>query len=140
MNDLFSFPPPPDPIQIVKWTGQVRALLTALAGLGMGAAWLPQITDVQIGAYLGASATVLGLLTAVWSWYEKTLTAQHVHATVVATAVASARANVPVVATLATDVGASATIRRVTPNEADTAAVDLPPPMPPLPPFTHHGA
>ena len=92
MSATFPLPPAPDPVQIAKWAGQIRALLTLAAGLG--ATWLPAITDNQIKDDLTAGLTTftiaLWLTGAIWSWVEKIIQQRKANAMVVAAAVVTA--------------------------------------------------
>jgi hypothetical protein len=91
-NPLPPLLPSPDPVQIAKWTGQIRLVLTVLAGAGIGVAWIPRITDTQISAYVGVALLLLPIGASVWSWFENQWNSRKANATVVASAVASAKA------------------------------------------------
>jgi apolipoprotein N-acyltransferase len=121
---------PIDPVKIAKWTGQVRLVLTLLAGVGIGGAWIPHITDAQISGYVGLSLALIPIGSALWSWFENEWNRKKANATVVASAVASAAMIVPLVVVPAAsyDEPNATTTRRVTSAEANaaTAVVQTP--------------
>ncbi len=82
-----------DPIQINKWTGQIRWAITLLMGFGMGGAWLKSITDTEISNDLAAIMTVVAIGMAVYSFIEKKLHQTSANAIVVSSSVASAHAS-----------------------------------------------
>ncbi len=103
MADVFAvppLPPPPSPTKIALWTGQIRAVIALLAGIGFGGAWLQKVTDTQISDGLTAFLTVAGLV--LWgvagamSWYKEHWQAAAARSTAVASAVASVAEGTPV--------------------------------------------
>lgn len=94
-DNPYPLPPPlPAPTTIAIWAGQIRAILPLLGGIGLGGAWVANLTDAQINGYVTATLTITGLaswgVTALWSRYDKWQAARDDHASSVASAVASA--------------------------------------------------
>ena len=127
-----SLPPPPDPVKVAQWAGQIRALLPfvggALAGVGVV---LPSFTDAQISGYISAAMTIVGLASygasAVWSWYQKLQARREL----VASAKASAEHGTAVVVT-ETPVGLPNIATKISATE-QAAAPSVPTGVPPQP-------
>lgn len=83
----------PDPTEVNKWGGQVRAWLAVITALGVA---VPNISDAEIQAYVSAALVAAGLASAIWSWIEKKRQGRAAKDLVVDSAVASARSGVPV--------------------------------------------
>jgi hypothetical protein len=136
VNPPPSIKPPVDPVQIAKWTGQVRLVLTLLAGAGIGASWLPHLTDAQISGYVGVILFVWPPAALLWSWFENKWNGKKASAVVVASAAASARASANAVSNIPLIVIPAATVdeptatatRPVTLHEMNAAAAIVPTP------------
>jgi hypothetical protein len=93
-------PPPPDPVKVEQWAGQIRTLVAVLSGAGLlGAAWAGVSTE-QIANYLTAILTAAGLAGAAWSAFKSWRQKSMQRSVAVASAVASANAGVPVIVTV----------------------------------------
>jgi hypothetical protein len=72
----FTPPPPPDPVKVAQWAGQIRSFLSLIGGVlaGVGIV-LPSFTDTQINGYVYATMTIVGLVSygvaAYKSWQAK---------------------------------------------------------------------
>ena len=83
-------PSTPDPEAIALAAGQLRALLAALAGMGiLGGVWA-SVSANEIATILTAvltlSGLVLYLIASVWSWWQKAAAARAAHRGAVASA------------------------------------------------------
>jgi hypothetical protein len=121
MTDQITLPPPPDPVKVAQWTGQIRALLPFVGGaLASAGIVIPSLTDAQISGYISAAMTAAGIASyaasAVWSWYQKVKDRKML----VASAVASAQHGAPVVVTV-TPEGQPNVATRVSPAEQAAA-------------------
>ncbi len=125
---------PPDPTKAAQWAGQIRALLTLLAGAGIvGGAWagvsVEQLTNwvtLAMWATAGAGAAWASYK----SWQDKIKQRQEK----VATAMVSAQNGTPLIVSV-TPPGVENTVARVSVAEQDAAptvpmgAVVQPPPI-----------
>jgi len=93
MNPYPLPPPLPAPTTVAVWAGVVRAIIPILPLLGLGGAWLANLTDVQLSGYVTAALTISTLASvvgaALWSRYDKWQAARKDHQTSVASAVAT---------------------------------------------------
>ncbi len=96
-----TLPPPPDPVKVAQYAGQIRAFLSLIGGVlaGLGIV-LPTFTDAQINGYVSAAMIIMGLVSygiaAFKSWQAKTADRQ----ALVASAKASAQHGTAVVVTV----------------------------------------
>lgn len=98
MSDApIKLPPPPDPLIVQQWMGQIRAFLPLLGGIAgtLGIA-IPVLSDAQLSGYISAAMVLFGAAsyggTAFWSWLDKRKRDREKRAAEVAAAVASALA------------------------------------------------
>ncbi len=115
---------PPDPTKAAQWAGQIRALLTLLAGAGIvGGAWagvsVEQITN-WVTLAMWAAAGVGAAWASYKSWQDKIKQRQEK----VATAMVSAAQGVPLVVSV-TPPGVENTVAQVSATE-QAAAPTLP--------------
>jgi hypothetical protein len=127
----FTPPPPPDPVKVAQWAGQLRTLIALLAGAGLlGGVWAG-VTAEQIANWLTAILTVAGLAGAAYaaltSWWAKIQDRKML----VASAKASAQHGTAVVVT-ETPPGQENTARLISATE-QAAAPSVPQGVPPQP-------
>jgi hypothetical protein len=125
MSTEINLPPPPDPVKVAQWAGQIRALLPFIGGaLASAGIVIPSLTDAQISGYISAAMTAAGIASyaasAVWSWYQKVRDRKML----VASAVASAQHGAAVVVTV-TPPGEPNIATRISPAE-QVAAPSVP--------------
>ncbi len=127
----FTPPPPPDPVKVAQWAGQIRTLIALLAGAGLlGGVWAGVTAD-QIANWLTAILTVVGLAGAVYaamtSWWAKIQDRK----ALVAAAKASAQHGEPVTVTV-TPEGMPNVATKISATE-QAAAPSVPQGIPPQP-------
>jgi hypothetical protein len=124
MSAEINLPPPPDPVKVAQWAGQIRALIALLAGAGLiGGVWAG-VSAEQVTNALTALLTLAGVAGAAWASFTSWRAKQADRKALVASAVASAQHGAAVVVTV-TPPGEPNIATRISPAE-QVAAPSVP--------------
>ncbi len=118
----------PNPATVAQIAGLLRTVIAGLGGAGLIGGSIGALTDSQLSGLVSAGLIAGGFAAwagaAIWSWWQKLQAAKLAQRALVTSAVASARAGMPLVVA-PSDKGAMPTARLVPPEEAAAAPIPL---------------